>query len=233
MNCKRVEALMPLYAGGDIDGRTIGEVLSHVNTCGQCAALAAEYEASRNWLSGATPDLDEALLADMKRGVMRELQTARSRPGWFEVMSAALARVLSRPALAVALLLVAFGAVTVWFYLAKPASPVQINVTKDASDKAPQPPSEDESPALIKPHGSSTNDRRRIAVANPHQGKRSAGGNRQASTQNADALPEAQPQSAVALGSGEMLRIEIQTGDPNIRIIWFAPKESDTQQANP
>jgi hypothetical protein len=23
----------------------------------------------------------------------------------------------------------------------------------------------------------------------------------------------------------EMLRIEIQTSDPNIRIIWFAPKE--------
>jgi hypothetical protein len=33
--------------------------------------------------------------------------------------------------------------------------------------------------------------------------------------------------------SGGMLRIDIQTGDPNIRIIWFAPKGFDGQQANP
>jgi len=31
----------------------------------------------------------------------------------------------------------------------------------------------------------------------------------------------------------EMLRIEIQTSDPSIRIIWFAPKETDSQQSRP
>ena len=129
MNCKRVEELIPLYVGGDIDRRVTAEVQSHLKTCGGCAELAAEYEASRNWLSGASPELDEAMLTDVKRGVMRELRTASSRPGWFELMSAALARALSRPAVAAALLLVVFGALTLWLYLAKPAPPVQIQLT--------------------------------------------------------------------------------------------------------
>jgi hypothetical protein len=34
-------------------------------------------------------------------------------------------------------------------------------------------------------------------------------------------------------GSRDVLRIEIQTGDPNIRIIWFAPKETDSHQNKP
>jgi hypothetical protein len=33
--------------------------------------------------------------------------------------------------------------------------------------------------------------------------------------------------------SPEMLRIEIQTADPNIRIIWFTPKVADSPQTNP
>lgn len=233
MNCKRAEGLIPLYVGGDIERRAAAEVQSHLTTCNGCAELAAEYEASLTWLSGASPELDETLLADMKRGVMRELETANLRPVWFEAMSAALGRALSRPAVAAALLLIVFGALTFWLYLAKPASPVQIELTKDAPDQTTQPPNKHESTGAIKPRPSSTDDRRRVALATRHRGKRNGADSRQASTQSANALPEGQPPSAVAVESSGMLRIEIETGDPNIRIIWFAPKEVDGQQANP
>jgi len=33
--------------------------------------------------------------------------------------------------------------------------------------------------------------------------------------------------------SKDMLRIEIQTSDPLIRIIWFAPRESDSPPTKP
>ena len=36
-----------------------------------------------------------------------------------------------------------------------------------------------------------------------------------------------------ATGSAERLRIEIQTADPNIRIIWFAPKPTDMDAPKP
>jgi hypothetical protein len=55
----------------------------------------------------------------------------------------------------------------------------------------------------------------------------------QATTQTAEATIEARSPSAVDVDSDGMLRIEIQTVDPNIRIIWFAPKEIDNPQTNP
>jgi hypothetical protein len=33
--------------------------------------------------------------------------------------------------------------------------------------------------------------------------------------------------------SRPMLRIEFQTSDPNIRIIWFAPSQTDSHQTKP
>jgi len=235
MNCKRVEELIPLYVGGDIDRRVTAEVQSHLKTCGGCAELAAEYEASRNWLSGASPELDEAMLTDVKRGVMRELRTASSRPGWFELMSAALARALSRPAVAAALLLVVFGALTLWLYLAKPAPPVQVQLTDGGSEQPPRLPDKDEPPGHFKLHRRPTGagNRHRVTIARSHRGQPGDPASRHVLTQNATAMPEVQPPSAFAVESGGMLRIDIQTGDPNIRIIWFAPKVVDGQQANP
>ena len=48
-----------------------------------------------------------------------------------------------------------------------------------------------------------------------------------ASAEPADALPGSSNDSP------GMLRIEIQTGDPNIRIIWFAPKEVESPNESP
>jgi hypothetical protein len=36
----------------------------------------------------------------------------------------------------------------------------------------------------------------------------------------------------VAANNPEILRIELQTADPNIRIIWFAPKEPNSTIPN-
>jgi hypothetical protein len=235
MNCKRAEELIPLYAGGDIERRAAAEVESHLTTCIGCAELAAEYEASLKWLSGASPELDQALLADVKRGVMRELQTANSRPGWFEAMSAALGRALSRPAVAAALLLIVFGVLTFWLYLAKPASPAPIELTEGGPEQTPSVPGGNQGPGLIKPHRKFAigHHRRGGAHAHSYLGKRTGNGRRQTLTQVANTIPEAQPPSAFAVESAGTLRIDIQTGDPNIRIIWFAPREVDSQEANP
>jgi hypothetical protein len=235
MNCRRVEELIPLYSGGDLDMKTAGEVQSHLTSCSGCAALAGEYEASRTWLSGATPDLDEALLADMKRGVMRELQTANPRPGFLELMSAALARAMLRPAAAAALLLVIVGALTLWLYLGSRASrgPIQAVVPgpQFAPEQAPSVP--DSNPHKVSEKDRRAGDRqpRRVHLARSQREKRSVSGSEQ--TQASNPIPNSQPPSAMAIDSAGMLRIEIQTADPSIRIIWFAPKGIDSQQSNP
>jgi hypothetical protein len=61
--------------------------------------------------------------------------------------------------------------------------------------------------------------------------RRPSGGGRE-SAASAALPPEATPRRAVfstALPqkAGEVARIEIQTADPNIRIIWLAPQKAD------
>ena len=239
MNCRRIEELIPLYVGGDVDRRLSGEVQSHLKTCDGCAELAAQYEASRNWLSGAPPEFDEALLADVKRGVMRELESAKPQAGLFEVMSEAIARTLLRPAVAAVLLLIAFCALTFWLYVEKHGSTPPTQAVAPEDRVAPERVARD-SDGDASPGAEQQQQRTRV---NHHPRAIDVSGNRrrgsmgvtaeQAITQITEATNEAQSPSAVAVDSDGMLRIEIQTVDPNIRIIWFAPKEIDNQQTNP
>ncbi|HTG16018.1 MAG TPA: hypothetical protein VK747_12280, partial [Blastocatellia bacterium] len=75
---------------------------------------------------------------------------------------------------------------------------------------------------------------KRTGVSHHHPRQRSIGVTaEQAIPKIAEATNEAQSPSAVAVDSDGMLRIEIQTVDPNIRIIWFAPREIDDQRTNP
>jgi hypothetical protein len=227
MDCRRIEELIPLYVGGDVGRRVSGEVQSHLKTCDGCAELAAEYEASRNWLSGAPPEFDEALLADVKRGVLRELENAKPQAGLFELVSETIVQTLLRPAVAAGVLLVVLGALTFWLYAERQGSkpPTQAVVPEDKV--APERVSRD-------PHVNAKEQPRRVAV-NHHRRAFDASSNRrqrsidvtaqQAITKIAEATTEAQSPAALAVDSGGMLRIEIQTVDPNIRIIWFAPRE--------
>ena len=232
MNCRRVEELLPLYAGGDIDSRLTGQVQTHLGNCGGCAELAADFEASSKWLAGATPELDQAMLADMKRGVMLELQTAKPRSGWFEILSGTVAGTLLRPAVAASLLLLLFGALTLWVFVGKKAStpteakgrPDQV-VSPDQVATAP-----DDAPRVTPKERSPGQDRHPGVVPRRRSGTL---GRRQVITQVANSPHEAEPPSLRPVDSGRMLRIEIQTGDPSIRIIWFAPEEVDSQQTNP
>jgi len=50
---------------------------------------------------------------------------------------------------------------------------------------------------------------------------------------SANAIEQMDNSTDVPVDSRDMLRIEIQTSDPNIRIIWFSPKEVDRQPAKP
>ena len=56
--------------------------------------------------------------------------------------------------------------------------------------------------------------------------------NRDVAQFQAPVLPDAQRPDP-SNDSKDMLRIEIQTSDPLIRIIWFAPRESDSPPTKP
>src|SRR5215467_4794700 len=81
MNCGRIEDLIPLYVGGDLDAKTTEGVRDHLNSCTDCAMIASQFEESRRWLDGSTPRFEDALFDDIKRGVMGEISAIQPAPG--------------------------------------------------------------------------------------------------------------------------------------------------------
>jgi hypothetical protein len=233
MNCSRIEELIPLYVECDLESDEAGRVSAHVETCGSCSALVAEYESSQAWLRVNTlPDFDEAMLEDMKRGVMRGIDEARERPSFFGFFARPL--MPSRAFAAVAALLIIFAAVALYIYWGKSSAVSnESNLAHDTSttEKAPEP--DDLKPAQV------ANSIVRSNRVKRYPG-RVYGRNRSGERPKFDRVirPEtdntvAQKTADVPTETEEMTRIEIQTGDPNIRIIWFSPKESDSQLSNP
>src|SRR5262249_30092248 len=62
---------------------------------------------------------------------------------------------------------------------------------------------------------------------NSHNQQKIVGARMNSSSGGADSLPVSEDDSQ------PMLRIEFQTSDPNIRIIWFAPSRTDSHQSKP
>jgi hypothetical protein len=229
MNCRRIEKLIPLYVEGDLDHDESGAVLAHLNTCESCSALISEYEASQSWLrSNMLPDFDDAMLDDFKRGVMREIDEARARPSFFNFSARPL--MPGRAFAAVAALLIIFAAFALYIYLGRSTA-----VSNDRM--VAQETAEPEKPVVGK-------DPEQEYIAQPRHEKRivskATGRSRRGERPKLDRVNTHGTDNAVAqktvdvpTETEETMRIEIQTGDPNIRIIWFSPKESDSQLSNP
>jgi hypothetical protein len=247
MNCRRVEKLIPLYVEGDLAPGIADRLTSHLDWCGRCNWLADEYRESQGWLrTSEPPEFDEAFLDNLKAGVLSRIEETSARPS----LLASLVQQWSRRqvlALSAALLII-FGALVFYIY--------QVRTRANPSVlEAVEPPPNDEMKRPNEPRLAATNPGRAdgVGLRKPRHGKsyattRSRGGNPPSAEQTFErpfvsqthrlkdsATASAEP--AVLLPSSgddspEMLRIEIQTSDPNIRIIWFAPKEVESPKSN-
>lgn len=241
MTCTRMEQLIPLYVEGDLEADTASAVGGHVKGCAGCRALVAEYEASQGWLHSYTPpDFNEAVLDSVRLGVMRELQEQSARPSFFERLALLLTPRRIVAATAAALMIIAA------FLL------YNVNHNSNAglkrAERAFVQPREEKPapPFVIPPHDVIAPDGGVKQVNHPHRKKpatpyladknahRSPRPNKRElhndtvlANDNRTSVPDesAKPQ--------EMLRIELQTADPNIRIIWLAPKGADSQELKP
>jgi len=248
MNCTKAEQLIPLDAGGDLQPPEADSVRQHIEACAHCQQIAEEFAASQAWLSEfATPNFDEAVLADLRASVHREIAQMESageatdRKTWFGWL---LPQWSPRFAVAAAVaLLIVIGGLAVSIYRHK--TPTQEVVIKD------QPPKPSATPA----GGNSVSDLPgKLQTANetprsPHRNHRlnqpvqvpqqfipevpaPTGVTAQA---NPGVEPTTDPARTtdVAKAEPEMLRIEFQTADPNIRIIWLTPKDSGASANKP
>jgi hypothetical protein len=243
LNCKRAARMISLYVAGDLVGAPEREVATHLAACEACHRLAEEFSESQSLLTqaGTPPEFGAEFYSGIRCAVLSEIATDQmlSKPSLF------------RPrwlyATAFAALVIVSGVMLQHFAGNRRGVPQDLARAPQVTDQPTSPPGV---PSPRKKHelpgtpGAPSNNG--LALVNPRGGFRHFEGTRtpdrlvtaQAARDNRAQIEPA-VQSTTRVGpvaleaSSQVSRIEIQTADPNIRIIWLSPRESrESEQTN-
>ncbi len=237
LNCKRTARIISLYVAGDLVGAPEREVAAHLAACEGCRRLAEEFSESSSLLTEACarPEFSAEFYSGIRHAVLGEIVSDQMlakpslfRPPWLY-------------ATAFAAIVIVSGVMLQHFVSTRrepprdvarapqvtgqPTSPLSATPSprKKVELSGTQSAPSNKMPALANPRGSSGHFERvrePFALATAQAVR--------------DSRPQIQPakQSSTSLGSvaletsSQISRIEIQTADPNIRIIWLSPRES-------
>ena len=247
MNCQSVQELLPLYVSRDLEEGRTRLITAHLQTCVECGNSAAEYHETQRLLHEfAPPVFSEGVYSGIRQRVMREIETEapavsassfeRLFAGWFRPrLNWAVASVLL-----VAVCLFAFyfianrgrdnGTIT-----AKKAVTTQKPGVITPKSTAIVPPVERNEPGFKL----TTQDKDTQTAKAPNRSPRSPIKQRSEAVNSATLVANMPPQPPIntdispvsntiepeAIQRPEkVLRMEMQTRDPNIRIIWLTPQ---------
>lgn len=202
MNCPDFETEIALYVGDDLPAGRIPAVTAHLRDCAGCRAFAEEMaECGELVHSLRMVEVAPVRVDALRREVVARYVAHRDRPRWFSFFL--------QPRWATAVFaVIAFGVSLGWLALSiRPVeeaarsfplpSTVQTAVQPDSPIPAKQPtalPTPVPHPRRVKPVASNVSK----------------------------AIPaKSEPVAETARVAPEPQRIEIQTADPNVRIIWF------------
>jgi anti-sigma factor RsiW len=226
MNCKQTEELLPLYAGRDLEEERATLVTEHLQTCAACARVANEYRESLLLTEQfAPPVFSEAVYAGIRQRVQREIATEARAPAWSHTI-ASLFR--SRLTWAIAsMLLIVVSLFAIYFMMNRGNVEPQLanqppaNVEPGTNERSKSGPPDSSVPAGVHTGG----DKQHLARG--HQLQR----RKRSRDTLADRVNTVAAKSPEATSTSKTLRLEIQTKDPKIRIIWFV--EPETKPAIP
>lgn len=234
MKCAQAEKLLPLLAGDDLSTREAAALQLHLESCANCRQLVSEFEESRDWLHSFTaPQFDEAMLDSVRDGVLREIGQIEKRWRWLErIIPNWNPRFAFAASLALLLLITAFGLLA--YRRQPPQAPKQdrAEAPKSGGNQVGSQPGEirDEPDSRIvnkKPE-------RRGFTRKPLRLGLNESAQPEAQTIEPDlAAQNTDPAKTDLATNREMTRIEFQTADPNIRIIWFASKTNAAPLSRP
>jgi hypothetical protein len=249
MNCKRAAEFLPLYAADDLDAARAEEVASHVIVCEGCRRVADEFRESRALLVEAfeTPEFGAEFYAGIRSSVLKRISRDRE-PSTPSFVAALFGRRLAY-ATTFAVALVALALALQHFRGGvRETTPQERRGWPEASPQ-PNVKNNETTPKLTyaatnprrEPTRRAAPDQRREPMPQTlaRDGERaqlarvmpsSVDGAREASESAPTAVGSAP--AAAANAAPEVSRIEIQTADPNIRIIWLAPKVSEAPGPN-
>jgi predicted anti-sigma-YlaC factor YlaD len=233
-NCKRMIRAMSLYVAGDLVGRAEREATAHIAECQTCRQLAAQFSESSSLLTQACalPEFETDFYARIRSTVLGQIAVYATSLA--AVIVAAVALQFFRgvphqtsPGPGVKAQLI--GLATQGDTKSSPASsPRPLSASRSDSQtgrsrqalaamqsrsRSPQIQA-GRNPAALE--ASARSIRKEIAPAIPYVDPVSV---------NLPGQPALSPARPTSLAEAEVSRIEIQTADPNIRIIWLTRRE--------
>ena len=224
LNCKRAARMISLYVAGDLLGAPEREVATHLAACEGCRRLAEEFSESSSLLTAACapPEFGAEFYSGIRHAVLGEIASdqMQSKPSLF------------RPrwlyATAFAAIVIVSGAMLQHFVSTRRAPPPDVPMVKveptSGPTAVPSPRKKHEPPAMRSAPSSDV-----LALASPRGSSRdlmASQAARDSGTQIEPAVQSSTRVGPVALEASQISRIEIQTADPNIRIIWLSSRES-------
>lgn len=237
---------MPLYAGNDLEDTRATLVSEHLRSCAECSLSADEYRETMQMFGQFTPPpFDETVYAGIRQYVLHEIEQESAGPTLRQLVANLLGQRLTW-AVAASLML-AVCAFTIYFLATRTSRPqVADNHTIDRSEQ----------PEMIATPGpqiditGKNKDVKTTTAASigrkylPQRKNLAAVPNRVNSLRHAadkrpkiDAAFPAANNLAVfpardPAATDLTLRVEMQTKDPNIRIIWFSNQPAKQNSRN-
>ena len=230
MNCKQAEELLPLYAGRDLEEKRATLVTEHLQTCVTCARVADEYRESVQMTEQfAPPVFSEAVYAGIRQRVLREIETEAMAPAWSQTVASFFGPRVTWAIASVLLIVVSVFAIYFMMnkgvdeqrWAIKPPAKAQPGTIEDSNSGSQRNGS---------PSVSGGGKKQQLAGVSQPQRKRSRdtlADRLNTVPSQSSSLPEAMlfpHRDSAALV--KTLRLEIQTNDPKIRIIWFVQQET-------
>jgi hypothetical protein len=229
MNCKNVEPLLSLYAGRDLDEEHSQLVAAHLQSCTQCSLAAEEYAWASQLLQGYEPPrFGDEIYAGIREEVLNEIQReshGRVWPGVFSQFFLALVQPRMRWITAALLLAIS---VTALYLSQKPAHQLPNDqpmvVRTGESNQAGSGADVRSESRNESANSSSFSNKGKVRIVTPHRAitrKREADAGVVASnlSRELDKTTRVDPQPSSAPAP---MRVEMQTSDRNIRIIWLS-----------
>lgn len=207
MTCGMIQSLLPIHAGGDLDPEQAGKVEAHLNGCANCQDELQALTETTQWVRSLDPlELDPVELARMRAALMTRLKTEKAKSGsWSRRWSFVNLTDYRVPALAT---ISVICTVIVGFLLLY------------SPDRVP-PPSQGGTPPAPRRTTNSAVDIPRQEATNP-LGRRRSSKRPQVVSSSISRDPTLVVTNEEERDHPNQIRIEMQTADPNIRIIWFA-----------
>jgi putative zinc finger protein len=199
VTCRAARRLLPLFAGGDLKAAKASAVADHLAACAACRAEEDAFAAARSLLPFSSLSFGESERALIRRRVLDEI-ARRGSPSFTVAL-------LLRPRFALAALagvVVLAASLVSPFFVRNDVEPAAALRARPVPAATPAPPEEHmaEAASPLVPHRSTASSR---AV-------------------RADGAPRSTVPASEK--SGPAVRFEIQTGNVNVRIIWFTRGDS-------